>query len=304
MWLQDFLNILDQHLSRQWLREQVQYEFCGVMLPYVLRAGAVSLFWWALKKLCGGDLSDAVIFGRVTRGRGNGEAGVELAAAGVRERSGGGDGSVEMDAYDSWDGARRRLGFTKQLGVAVSVARVLLWHWLQPLLYFLVFYAYSDLLNTAQLYLGLAVAAREFIYIHLVVLLVFRKPGFFLFSPSENDYFATFFYVVMPETMCILYLTPKAEVGPPHSATASTRTTRSAIYECAIFILIALDVCGAISVMCLILNQQWYWPLMIGFLVTAIGGVIIILGFVMLIITCLITWISDVTGIAPQERNP
>lgn len=286
MWLQDFFNELDRHLSRDWLRQQMNYEFFGALLPFVLRFGIGKLtdllwdkVWAAISMFCGGDIRQALLHGHLIRedsvpcrfcGRRRDEAEIELTApggatssaneAGVglasAEAGGQSEEPTAKDLYSNWDEARRRLGFTKKrLALVVSAARVLLWHWLQPALYFVIFYAYSDLLNTAELYFGLAVAVRELLYFIAVLVGIFHRPGIFLYAPIENIDLHNFLYIVMPEKFIIVQLPEIDSVA------------------CVFCGIIVLDVASIVSIILLIANRQWYLPLMVGYAVTAISAV-------------------------------
>lgn len=289
MWIADLFNILDPYVSRDWLRQQLYYELFGVLAPFVLRIGLdklTDLIWGAVDTFCGGDLREAIISGRGRRlevpcrfcGKRQAEAEIELIAARdvVANEAGGepapggrgvgqSDGHTTdamvyfMTGYDDWEAARKRLGFDKRrLALVVSAVRVLLWHWLQPALYFVVFYAFSDLLNTAELYLGLLVAVRELFYFIMVLILIFRKPGAFLYSPSENRSYFNCLYVFCPEKLCASWLGGSGVGG-------------SDCANCLTGLIVLLDICGIVSIILLVVNGQWYLPLMIGYGVTAIS---------------------------------
>lgn len=235
MWLAAFFDGLDGYVPREWLRGHIDPELSGVLLPYALRFGIVQLVQRGLNKLCGGNFVDAVFTGR---GDG-GAAEVELVPTGRSSNSRARLLDQPDLAYREWELVRIRLGFkTQRLAIAVCVVRVLFWHWLQPVLYFLVFYAASDLLDTSELYLGLAVALRELIYFSAVFLCIFLKPGFFLYSPSENSLRYNMVYAFMPEKLALAFL-------------AKDEFTE------------------VISIVLFLVHGHWYWPLMIGYLVTA-----------------------------------
>ena len=65
-------------------------------------------------------------------------------------------------------------------------ARGLLWHVLQPALYFLVFAVFSHELDSLQFALGAAVGVREAVYLLLTVACVFVDPAFLIVSVGAS----------------------------------------------------------------------------------------------------------------------
>jgi hypothetical protein len=65
-------------------------------------------------------------------------------------------------------------------------ARGLLWHVLQPVLYFLVFAVFSHELDSLQFALGALVGVREAVYLLLTVVCVFVNPAFLIVSVGAS----------------------------------------------------------------------------------------------------------------------
>ena len=64
------------------------------------------------------------------------------------------------DAF-SWTMAREQNGQSARVALRAAAARLVLWHWLQPLLYFLVYYSFYGQLDAGQKLFGAGVALRE-----------------------------------------------------------------------------------------------------------------------------------------------
>lgn len=85
------------------------------------------------------------------------------------------DGSGE-----SWEKARRALGWSHRAAVTVAAIRLLAWHWLQPAFYWATLYTYRDEIDSDQLILGLIVAGREAVYWVLTIVAAFRNPVYLI----------------------------------------------------------------------------------------------------------------------------
>jgi hypothetical protein len=80
----------------------------------------------------------------------------------------------------TWHEAWRALGLTRWQTVSVSVAKLVLWHWSQPLAYLFVFRVYYCELQPVQIAFGQVVAAREVIYLATTVAGVLVCPAYLL----------------------------------------------------------------------------------------------------------------------------
>lgn len=229
--------------------------------------------------LCGGDVQAALLSRSLVRNEQAREAatGVELTPRSSFETSeasqAGGTpaGHVEhaetasssrvLDrdlAYRSWTETRLRLGFGKRrLAVAVSVLRILFWHLLQPLFYLLVFYTYTDRMESELLLgLGFAVALRELTYVVVVFACIAFKPGIFLYAPVENHCGTNMAYVVCPEKFLLTFL-----------------LTDTGFFLC--LPICVMDLCSFGALLIMLLNQLYWWPLFVGYGVTAVSGLVI-----------------------------
>jgi hypothetical protein len=98
---------------------------------------------------------------------------------------GGGGGGFTMDDLNSgsttgWDNARQQNRQRPCGALSLAAARLLLWHWLQPGLYFVVLGCYWVELDAAQRGFGAAVAVREALYIAATLLGLCANPAFLL----------------------------------------------------------------------------------------------------------------------------
>jgi drug/metabolite transporter superfamily protein YnfA len=70
-----------------------------------------------------------------------------------------------QDKQATWEEARLALNLTTRQAKGVSIGKLMLWHWSQPVAYFYVLYAFFCTLNRWQRIFGCVVAAREGIYL-------------------------------------------------------------------------------------------------------------------------------------------
>ena len=191
------------------------------------------------------------------------------------------------DGHYNWEKAIKELGIHKNTAVFIACIRLLFWHWLQPFLYAFVFFAYYDLLDVVQRILGFIVAGREGLYWMLTVIAIFVNPVYLLVDLRETwtkdtrsvgwvhgggntdkskEWYRRFFncgvYVLAPEkyVALALFMNDKSRVG-----------------QCFVFfVLPVLDMAGAVAIVWAIMANRVYWPLMIGYIITTIGGVFLI----------------------------
>eukprot|EP01047_Picozoa_sp_COSAG01_P044477 COSAG01_NODE_4023_length_5426_cov_7.423503_4_plen_784_part_00 len=90
----------------------------------------------------------------------------------------------ETTPQSSWDAARRDLGLTWWQGVWVSLTKLLLWHFSQPIAYLIIFRGYYCVLSDAQQTFGSVVAAREVLYLATALAAVCACPVFLLIDLS------------------------------------------------------------------------------------------------------------------------
>lgn len=278
--IRDFLKEMDQHVPREQLREKIEWVFYGTVIPYILRAPkdmVSAVVGCLLKKLCGGDILNACLLGRPEPVEvENREDGIELSLQGRRPSVNEEEWWMVDESwnqyrlYSNWDTVRCRLKWPWRLAFNVSVLRVLFWHWLQPALYFLVFYGYSDLLSQAQLVLGTLVAFRELSYFGLTLLFILGQPAVFLYSPSENGCIENFLYVCAPEMFLLLIMYewgPCREngVGLPFGAMCCRLPHAISVF--------GPSIAAAACLRDLLIHSKMYWPLIVGFSMTCLAFV-------------------------------
>jgi hypothetical protein len=114
-----------------------------------------------------------------------------------------------LNAYDiasgncrmSWGDSVEALDFKPSMGLAVGALRLILWHWMQPVLYWVVLYAYWDKLDGLQHGLGLLVGVRELLYAFCTLCALWWQPIFLQanLSAQKERVKSFLFYVVMPD---------------------------------------------------------------------------------------------------------
>jgi hypothetical protein len=180
---------------REKVRESLLY-LVLVVLPFLCRVvqGKImdTLKAWCCERAFGGDAFKEALVGS-SKGS---DADVLNAfrIAGFR-------GKGEIEDEMSWDQAVAVQGWSRRMGVAVSVLRLVFWHWLQPAMYVTSLYAYWDQIDDMQQKLGLVVAAREALYPLLTLVALWRRPIFLLANLSSPEWRVQSYllYVFMPE---------------------------------------------------------------------------------------------------------
>ena len=109
------------------------------------------------------------------------EAAGEADAAGWVAIVGGGAAGGAGAAQSSWEEARQALRLTPRQAIAMGIAKLLLWHWSQPLAYLWVFLGvYFCELDHMQQGLGSLVAVREIVYMLTTILAAKYCPAYLL----------------------------------------------------------------------------------------------------------------------------
>eukprot|EP01050_Picozoa_sp_SAG11_P006666 SAG11_NODE_526_length_8740_cov_27.364194_4_plen_831_part_00 len=85
----------------------------------------------------------------------------------------------------TWHEARESHGLDVRQAIGVSITKLLLWHWSQPLAFLLVFYAYGCELEPIQVCFGLVVAAREVLYLTTTMAGIVACPVYLLLDVSS-----------------------------------------------------------------------------------------------------------------------
>ena len=172
-----------------------------------------------------------------------------------------------------WKDARLRNRESKCGAAATALARVLLWHWLQPLLYFVALYCAwkEDGLEGRQLFLGVAVGVRELLYLVSTCLCIISRPSFLLVDPTasykdrsrigrgginlESGQGFLAMYILAPEKF-VTY--------------ALFKDKGKRFIACVISVL--LDLCGVVALFEGVMTGELTFALGIGYGATAAGG--------------------------------
>ena len=80
----------------------------------------------------------------------------------------------------SWDDARNALGYEPRQALSVAVAKLLFWHWSQPLGYLWVYANYMCRLTDLQVMVGTLVAVREMVYLLMTIVATISCPAYLL----------------------------------------------------------------------------------------------------------------------------
>lgn len=176
----------------------------------------------------------------------------------------------------SWEYIRLCMGWTPQMAITVGAMRLLLWHWLQPVMYFWVLYTFSSDISKLQLGFGLAVAARESIYCIAVLLSLFKCPFFLLVNMSagwrkqganlSTRIVCLLSFVCCPEKGVLVLLLTK---GPQQQ-----HSDWFWLYLFFVLLIPLLDLCGMAALIIGLVRNEMPYPLAIGYGVTAVAGVV------------------------------
>eukprot|EP01051_Picozoa_sp_SAG22_P013723 SAG22_NODE_1570_length_4095_cov_8.591842_1_plen_1009_part_10 len=125
----------------------------------------------------------------------------------------------------SWTEAREALGLSVQQAIAVSCAKLLLWHWSQPVAYLIVFRTYFCVISPFQKEFGMVVAAREMLYLATTIGGMLACPCYLLldistvWAEAETKLMACghiAMYILTPHNYVALCLTARfSERGSP-----------------------------------------------------------------------------------------
>ena len=83
-------------------------------------------------------------------------------------------------ARSSWEDARNALGLDSRQAFSIAVAKLVFWHWSQPVGYLWVLKVYFCELDTTQQILGALVAVREMVYLCMTILAAKACPAYLL----------------------------------------------------------------------------------------------------------------------------
>ena len=175
----------------------------------------------------------------------------------------------------SWYSARDELGLNTCGATLISMIRLFFWHWLQPLLYGVVLFAYWNLLVDAQKILGLIVGGREALYWFMTVMALYRNPSYLLVDLKATwngkTRSATSFTTFGPWFQVTLY------VLAPEKYVAISLVKRNRCEELVGGILIGaflplLDLAGMVAFCWAFAVHNVFVPMIIGYSVTMIAA--------------------------------
>merc|ERR1711934_967893 len=114
----------------------------------------------------------------------------------------------------TWSDAVSKAGLTKCGAVLAATLRLLLWHLMQPALYWWALWSYWEEIDHLQLIAGQVVGAREAIYAFVVLLVPCVHPPCLLADPKtflkcddiRNNMHDFLMYVFTPEKFLIMGL--------------------------------------------------------------------------------------------------
>ena len=168
--------------------------------------------------------------------------------------------------------AKLHLGINTCAAITICMIRLLFWHWMQPILYGYVLFAYWDLLDYYQQILGLIVGGREGIYFILTLLALYRQPIYLLVdlrsSWKENRLYVLV-YIFAPEKYVFrCYMVPQIvgnQMGP-----MGTQLIVLAILP----ILCVMDIAGIAAFIRAFVVNNVYVPMIVGYTITSIGVIV------------------------------
>jgi len=107
--------------------------------------------------------------------------------------------ATEFRFGTTWNEARRDYGYSECDAVLVGAAKYLFWHCMQPVAFFIVFYAYSGFLGWLQYSLALVVIVREMMYLALIHVGICACPAFLMIQPfTEREQGLRLTYFAVP----------------------------------------------------------------------------------------------------------
>jgi hypothetical protein len=202
----------------------------------------------------------------------------------------------------SFEDAMKANGYQGQAGLAYCIAgaRLAFWHWLQPVLYFVVFACETDDIDDLQKWLGKAVWVREFLYLFETIMCVFVNPDFLMIdvmackndpgnqsrrlAPSFQEHLSgklmtgwgfVMMYVLSPEKFVVWATFDKGGVGGE----------KGLLRNFLLFVGVILDFAGIAALIVGFQSNSMPMALAVGYGATAVGGVC----FVILVFQVMVT---------------
>ena len=164
----------------------------------------------------------------------------------------------------------------------------------------IIVYAYSDQIDDVQRGFGIAVLLGEGIYLVGLCVATMISPAFLLFAPSRSAWRALLMYVLAPTTFVwlIVFYRLEFESGSREGCFSRFLSCLTAMIApdalfpddcscCSLFwILPCLELCGAVALIIGVCKQNLAAPLAIGYLVSFLGIVWLVLNFVHICCRC------------------
>jgi hypothetical protein len=284
--------------SRDELRKEFEYLVYIVVVPFLLRALGWSvlrrLFDPCCKKCCEKTMDEMEdVLNPV---KGDGDSGVTWDYILLRNFT--------------WSAAAKARGLNKCAAYFISTVVLVCWHWLQPLLYWLCLYLYWDLLDGTQQWLGCVVAGREGVYWLLTVIGCFHNPAYLLIDVmatwKDVDRGQVLIYIFSPEKY--VYLTANNQVarcwGSGDDSDDDDSETSTYKFFGGVLLLILLDMFGVAALVAAIASGNMYPPMMIGYSMTTLGGLVFLFHNGCMSPSHFCFWLHFGPWLRELERNP
>ena len=183
-----------------------------------------------------------------------------------------------INSGSSWAKALEANGQSPYGATVAAATKLLLWHWLQPVLYFVVFVCLWDDLDIWQILFGSVVAVREALYVLTTLAELRYNPAFLLVdvgaSVRDRDsdlggYTFLGMYVLAPEKFVAM------------AAFEEGGGDKECVAKVIVFGGVLFDLCGVAALVAGLLSPNGLEPaLAIGYSATALGGLFVIGWFV------------------------
>ena len=178
-----------------------------------------------------------------------------------------------VEKKTDWASARKFSGLKPCTAALVAATKLVFWHWLQPAAYLFALVVYWGEIDTTSRWLGAIVGVREAIYLVSTIVALFVQPAYLLVSTGatlRNDKSGAqnaLVLIFMPDKFVMMSLHPL--VG--HHFTVA-------------FSLVVLPVLDLVAIAALVVailpEEPFPPPLLVGYALTALGGVTFVLLFV------------------------
>ena len=180
-----------------------------------------------------------------------------------------------FDKETDWASACKVSGLKPCTAALVAAAKLVLWHWLQPAAYLFALVVYWGEIDTTSRWLGAIVGVREAIYIVLTIVALFVQPAYLLVSMAatlrnetgtgSDGFLDAVILIFMPEKFVMMSLHPL--IGHKFGHTLTVAVSIFTIFP-------VLDLVAVAALVVAILPEEPFPPpLLVGYALTALGGV-------------------------------